>query len=322
MQLPREKVWDIARGKWPALLRAIVPTLPETALNGKNCPCPMCGGDDRFRFTDFRQDGSYVCNQCGSGTGLDLLRKLSGMSFAEAAKAVEDRVGDVKREYKRAASPAKFDTAKLVAETWLSARRLEQGDPVTTYMRRRGIHLDVLPTMLRHHPRLRFAEDTDGGGRSVSHHPAMVSMFVGPDAKQRTLHQTYLTIDGAKAAVAKQKKWAPGGVPLGGAVRLMPSAETMGIAEGIETALSASKLHGVPVWAACDATRLMQWEPPATVKAVIVFGDNDQHFKGQVAAYTLANRLRSNKARGLTVEVRIPEFVDTDWNDMLETESR
>jgi hypothetical protein len=36
--------------------------IPDTALNGKHKPCPSCGGEDRFRFTDRHGDGDYFCS--------------------------------------------------------------------------------------------------------------------------------------------------------------------------------------------------------------------------------------------------------------------
>ena len=60
---PRENIHDIARGKWASLLPAM--GVPETILNGKHQPCPMCGGKDRFRYTDHGGTGAYICNQCG-----------------------------------------------------------------------------------------------------------------------------------------------------------------------------------------------------------------------------------------------------------------
>ncbi len=76
-------------------------------------------------------------------------------------------------------------------------------------------------------------------------------------------------------------------MPTGAAVRLMPHQEVLGIAEGIETALSASILFNVPIWAALTAGLLQEWTPPASVTTVFVFGDNDASSTGQAAAYSL-----------------------------------
>jgi putative DNA primase/helicase len=105
----------------------------------------------------------------------------------------------------------------------------------------------------------------------------------------------------------------PGTVPKGAAVRLAEVADILGIAEGIETALAASVLYRVPVWSGLNAAGLEAWCPPETVRDIIVFGDHDERFSGQKAAYALAYRL-SSKWR---VEVRIPTQPGTDWNDVL-----
>jgi putative DNA primase/helicase len=86
----------------------------------------------------------------------------------------------------------------------------------------------------------------------------------------------------------------------------------LGIAEGIETALGALKRTGVPTWAAYSATLLEQFQPPETVKKIVIFGDNDESFTGQKSAFVLAHRL---KREGFDVEVRIPDCVGTDWAD-------
>jgi putative DNA primase/helicase len=109
-----------------------------------------------------------------------------------------------------------------------------------------------------------------------------------------------------------------GGLPDGCAVRLMRHDDTLGIAEGIETALSATEVFGVPVWAALNANRLEAWEPPAGVRRVVIFGDNDENFVGQSAAYNLAARLRRGRYATIeTVEVQIPDRAGWDWNDYL-----
>jgi putative DNA primase/helicase len=87
----------------------------------------------------------------------------------------------------------------------------------------------------------------------------------------------------------------------------------LGIAEGIETALSATALFGVPCWAAVNAGMLAAWQPPPETKRIIVFGDNDPNYAGQAAAYALAARLGSDER---AVEVQIPAEVGADWNDV------
>ena len=87
----------------------------------------------------------------------------------------------------------------------------------------------------------------------------------------------------------------------------------MGIAEGIETALSVTALFGVTCWAAVSAAMMAAWQPPDEAKRIIVFGDNDLSYAGQSAAYALARRLRSDER---VVEVQIPTEVGADWNDV------
>ena len=97
------------------------------------------------------------------------------------------------------------------------------------------------------------------------------------------------------------------------AIRLVPAGETLGIAEGIETALSASALFGVPCWAAMSAGMLAAWEPPPEARRIIIFGDNDANYVGQASEYALARRLRSDER---VVEVQIPAEAGSDWNDV------
>ena len=70
--------------------------------------------------------------------------------------------------------------------------------------------------------------------------------------ERASLHRTYLDRYSGKAQVAEPRKML-GSMPTGAAVRLMEHADVLGIAEGIETALSASALFNVPCWAALTA---------------------------------------------------------------------
>jgi putative DNA primase/helicase len=140
-------------------------------------------------------------------------------------------------------------------------------------------------------------------------------MVTAPNGAPSILHRTYLTDDGNKAPVAEPRLWMPGTIAKGSAIRLTPAATVLGIAEGIETALSASALFGMPCWAAGNASNLTARQPPDESKRIVIFGDNDPNYVGQAAAFALARRLGS---RTRAVEVQIPTEVDTDWNDVLQ----
>ncbi|WP_085166031.1 primase-helicase zinc-binding domain-containing protein [Gilliamella bombi] len=56
--------------------------------NGKHCPCPVCGGKDRFRFDNQNGRGTYICNQCGSGDGLELIKNYCQCDAKEASSKV------------------------------------------------------------------------------------------------------------------------------------------------------------------------------------------------------------------------------------------
>lgn len=71
---------------WSAVLKQL--GIDETCLRDRHGPCPMCGGEDRFRFDDLNGRGTWFCNQCGNGDGFALLRRIYGWTFAEARREV------------------------------------------------------------------------------------------------------------------------------------------------------------------------------------------------------------------------------------------
>ncbi|WCG84985.1 AAA family ATPase [Pectobacterium sp. A5351] len=54
----------------------------------KHGACPACGGKDRFRFDDKEGRGTWFCNQCGHGDGLDLVARAKNCDLSDAAKQV------------------------------------------------------------------------------------------------------------------------------------------------------------------------------------------------------------------------------------------
>lgn len=292
------KTKDAARGKWRGILIAC--GADSKMLVDRHGPCPFCGGRDRFRFDNRDGDGSFICSNCGAGDGFEFLKRLRGWSFIDAAKEVDRVLGNIQD-----VDPVKpridEDTRrKLLNDLWAGAVPVMQRDPVALYLGSRGLAVPNGSV-------IRYASNCPLVGQG--HGPAMVALVAGPEGRPATIHRTFITMDGRKI----DRALMPGSIPDGSAVRLAPLGEVLGIAEGIETALAASAQFGIPVWAALNAGMMGKWQAPEGVNEVIVFGDNDESFTGQAAAFALAHRL----ARKIKVRVEIPDRVGSDWADKI-----
>lgn len=293
------KTLEAAKGKWKGILLQL--GIDRKHLTGSHAPCPLCGGDDRFRFDNKNGNGSYICNQCGAGTGMQLLQKFQGWDFATAANEVDKVLGNVQAD---AMKPAMDDGKRkaMLNGLWKAGEPIQPDCMAGFYLASRGVGLCQCPD-------LRFVEQCpapDGVKR-----PAMLALVRDAQGNPANIHRTFLG-DNGKADMENPRAMMPGAVPEGSAVRLFPAGPVLGIAEGIETAYAAAKRFGVPVWSAIDAGKLAKWQPPQGCETVMVFGDNDRSFTGQAAAYALANRLA---IRGLAVSVHIPEQEGRDWAD-------
>lgn len=305
MQALKPRTANEAVGRWPGILQSL--GLDPAFLSKKHGPCPICSGKDRYRFDDKGGRGTWICSHCGSGDGFKLLQGVLGWSFSEAAKQVDRIVGTMQAG---PIAPERTDASKIRALTqvWGGSRPVTRGDPVWQYLNRR-LGLEIVPADLRLHPGLRY---TDEDGRDLGRFPAMVARIRYPDGAGASIHRTYLTDDGHKASVPQVKKIMAGKPLNTGAVRLGAAEMTLGIAEGIETALAASQRFGAPVWAATNAVLLESWVPPEGVSRVLIAGDNDASFTGQAAAFSLARRLVRD---GLAVEIHLPDQMGKDWAD-------
>ena len=90
---------EAARGRWPDLLASLA-GLSTKELTDEHQPCPLCGGEDRYRFDDIDGSGSWFCNQCGgkqqaggAGNGMDMLMRKTGWDFPTAARRIEQHLG-------------------------------------------------------------------------------------------------------------------------------------------------------------------------------------------------------------------------------------
>jgi putative DNA primase/helicase len=92
-------------------------------------------------------------------------------------------------------------------------------------------------------------------------------------------------LDGLVTAVLCKEPYKKGithGWKGSGAVRLgQPTNGELGLAEGLETALSATQLTGKPCWATLGADQLPKVAIPDGVRKVVIFADNDSNGVGQ-----------------------------------------
>lgn len=311
----RTPLKDRARGHWKHLL-AVVAGIDSRHLDGKHHPCPLCGGTDRWRFDDLRGEGTSICGQCGSRSGMQMVMDKLGIDFAEMARRVEAIIGTEGSPAPYVDTSADDDAASYqeALTFWRSGQRLVAGDPVDRYLRRRVGHYPGETRAIRCIPSTPFA------GRTM---PAMIVAYVDVGGDLAGIQRTFLTPDGEKVPSLDIARWNTGKLPDGGAVRLVrpkPTDTAIGIAEGVETALSAMAMHNLPVWAALTANRLAAWQPPEGFREVIIFSDADENYTGQQAAFTLAHRLEIKKQ--CRVQVALPPVLGTDWNDVLQQQMR
>ena len=171
---------------------------------------------------------------------------------------------------------------------------------VAAYLQGRGITIDAPPT-LRQCAAMR-------GRTPVA---AMVAAVQCPAGKVIAVQQTFLTWDGRKLPTANPRI-TTGALGLG-AVRLAPVTDILGLAEGIETALSAMQMTGFPCWSVLGAQRLGKIAIPPSVRHVHIFADADE--PGRRAADAAAERFTR---AGAHVRLRWPPEPYGDWNDFLQ----
>jgi len=293
-----ESVNRDASGRWPEIFEAMGIEI------GKACPCPSCGGEDRFTFDDRQGTGDYICRGCGAGGGVGLVAKCKNTDFRTALHMVAGITGT--KPTKQGQTMPKQDDGqkrKMLNDLWKSSTALTGGDPVSKYLHSRKISLT--PDNVRY-----CAECYDGETRAS--YPAMIAI-IHRAGNPVGLHRTFL-----QGEMEKKKKMLKAVDSLvGGAVRLFRPGDGMfesgvlGVAEGIETACSAAQLEFIATWAALSTAMMIGFEPPEKYRKIVIFADADPGYAGQKAAYALAHRLASD----YIVTVRVPE--KGDYNDVL-----
>lgn len=247
-------------------------------------PCPRCdrGARDAAMGVNICT-GKFHCFRCG------WKGRVNGEMSAPDAKVrrIDDpAIAERKRERLR--------------RTWKQCVSLSDPDAraVRTYLESRALGeiLKAPPKALRAHPGLEYWDNS----RSLGKYPAMVALYQASDDNPVTLHVTWLRSDGsAKASVPIPKKTLSvpkRGATKGGAIRLyQPRSGILGVAEGIESALSLHLIRRIPVWSARCADNLEHIHLPENLRRLEIGVDIDDSGKGQQVAQALAQRLRKTR---------------------------
>jgi putative DNA primase/helicase len=292
------QVDQAARGNWRHILMSL--GIHEKYLVNRHGPCPHCGGHDRFRWDNKENRGDYYCSGCGAGDGFSLAMKVTGKSFRDIAEHIAQLMGTTNEFERRGKGMEETQQRDQMRRVWQGSWEPSTDTPV-------GRYLDFRVGCLWPSGAIRELCLPNKGWY-------MVAKITDPaGAKAVNLHLTAITYEGRQKNISPAKRVMPGKLPPGSAIRLGPIKPVMGVAEGIETAISAAIMFDMPVWACVNGTLLSQWIPPEGCESVTVFGDNDANFAGQAKAYHLANRLELQYKR--RVNVMIPPAVGMDWND-------
>jgi len=295
---------EAARGKWHMIFEhyGLPPITGKTHYKGE---CPVCKGKGKLRIDDKDGTGSWVCVH-GAGNGFKLLQEVTGKEFATLAKEVDALIGNDYTTEKRAPTQA-MDKVKDAKDRFLSLP-LVAGTQIQDYFQSRGIY-----AMPRRGVRYSPAEYDNDAGRVV---PCMFAIASNEYGEPVYKHITYIE-NGKKAELETVRKMHtlqeyPGSV----AVKLFEPGSVLGIAEGIESALSAAHIYKMPVWSAINATIMQRFRAPTGVTALYVFADNDKNGTGLAAAFNCgrANILSNNDVQ--KVFIRWPLKLN-DFNDML-----
>jgi hypothetical protein len=188
-----------------------------------------------------------------------------------------------------------------------------KGSSVETYLSMRGIQLSLAAVTS---DALRSLEECLFG---LHEFPAMIARISDIVTGELVgIHRTALRDDGTG------KREMPDGMSAkmilgrakGGAVMLGDIKDgRLGIAEGIETALSAAQIFNIPVWAVLSANGMAYFPIVPDIKRLTIFADHDD--PGISAAHRCAQRYA---AAGIDGEIQHPSKKGSDWNNYLQEE--
>jgi len=258
--------------------------------DGGQCRCPA--HDDRTPSLSVRPGRTRLLFHCFAGCeASDILREL------EARRLLGPGPGSMIDPPPKAADRRSAAALRL----WSEARPIAQ-TPAAAYLKFRGL-ISTSP-QLRYHPRT-----AHGPAPLTQFRPALIAA-VRNDTGLVAVHRTFIRPDGHGLAAVDDPRCGLGRYG-SGAVRLGGCAVRFGLAEGIETALSATFLFNIPCWATLGTERFGLVDLPSEVRELHLFLDHDP---GGRRAEALARSAFGNIA---CIHAHYPDRPGDDWNDVL-----
>ena len=269
--------------------RRIVESLGGTWRGTRGeCRCPA--HSDSSPSLSVRLGDTAILFHCFAGcTTVEVMKALQHERLNDRSPLVMPQ-GSPKRDMSALASrlwKASMPVAGTLAEDYLLARRL----------------MPPFPKVLRFNPATIL-----GSGADKRVMPAMIAA-VESDLGVVAVQRTFLDPDDVLRRPVSKPKVSLG--PLGtAAIRLAPATEELGLAEGIEDALSATAWLGTPTWALGGVERLAFVAVPQRVRRLIIYADRGR------AAERLFQKAREHLAAAgrEVINCPPPEGFD-DWND-------
>ncbi|WP_329798889.1 DUF927 domain-containing protein [Klebsiella quasipneumoniae] len=305
------EVTSAAAGRWPYVLAGLSIDVPDSSR--RHAPCPACGGKDRFRFDDNGR-GSFICNQCGAGDGLDLIKRVNNCDTTEAAQLAADVLGIDYRAAEPAPDAASQRQRQLAADR--QQREQERQKQAAEDAEQRRATFARLYSGMRLRSIQGESEYLQSKGLTGFKYPLM------PDG---SLLLELVDESGAVAAAQTitphgEKRLLTGSAKRGAyhAVNAPESPQSVLIAEGLATALSVHLMRpDALAVAAIDAGNLL---PVAEVmrrkhpKAqIIIAADNDHHQNGEAnTGREAAEKAALSVAGWVSMP---PTDYKADWND-------
>ena len=293
-----------ACGHWPELLAAMGIDTPH---RGKHGPCPACGGNDRFRLDDKAGRGTWFCNQCGAGDGLDLVCRVLSATPKAAAELLAPLVGvsaagvdltEWERIHQQQQAKAEQAERQRAQQRRRAASRAaaivsDVTPGVSPYLVGKGIELPqtaISRTLIRE------------GGESFPAGSLVVEMT---DEGGTLVNVQLIRADGTKRYLAGGQK--------AGAYHRIGGGALVAVLEGYATGLSVHLATGATVYCAMDCGNLQAIAQIARRQhpnaRILLCGDNDEGTKGN------PGKTKAEQAAATVGGLVALPSVAGDWND-------